>query len=254
MKSSEEFKSEVYRRADKKQKQIKLRRRTATVVLPCAALLIISAAVLSERSFNFSARDLSPKSADGNTVLAMNNSGESENTAANGRTEQSAETDAAIDLASPAAQSGAVTEQDGQPQSVSGGSSCQKVFETVLTPALKDVETPMVLAVSSRAELDAYIAENAENFEFTQEFYDTVSRFDNSFFKGKWLIIAVVGSQDYSADYVYSGLVQNSDGTLTFKLICRDKQYGSGEQKHIFFPVSAVLYDSETKVNIEFSE
>ena len=96
MKSSEEFKSEVYRRADKKQKQIKLRRRTATVVLPCAALLIISAAVLSERPFNFSARDLSPKSADGNTVLAMNNSGESENTAANGRTEQSAETDAAI--------------------------------------------------------------------------------------------------------------------------------------------------------------
>lgn len=247
MKSSEEFKSEVYRRADKKQKQIKLRRRTATVVLPCAALLIISAAVLSER-------DLSPKSADGNTVLAMNNSGESENTAANGRTEQSAETDAAIDLASQAAQSGAVAEQDGQPQSVSGGSSCQKVFETVLTPALKDVETPMVLAVSSRAELDAYIAENAENFEFTQEFYDTVSRFDNSFFKGKWLIIAVVGSQDYSADYVYSDLVQNSDGTLTFKLICRDKQYGSGEQKHIFLPVSSVVYGSKVKVNIEISE
>ena len=103
MKSSEEFKSEVYRRADKKQKQIKLRRRTATVVLPCAALLIISAAVLSEMSFNFLARDLSPKSADGNTVLAMNNSGESENTAANDRTEQSAETDAAGDSASPAA-------------------------------------------------------------------------------------------------------------------------------------------------------
>lgn len=254
MKSSEEFKSEVYRRADKKQKQIKLRRRTAAVVLPCAVLLIISVAVFADSSFNLSARDSSPKYQDYTTVLAMNNSGESEDTAVNGATEQSAETDAAGDSASPAAQSGSVTEQDGQPQSVSGGSSCQKVFETVLTPALKDVKNPTALAVSSKAELDAYIEKNKENFEFTQEFYDTVSRFDNSFFKGKWLIIAVVGSQDYSADYVYSGLVQNSDGTLTFKLICRDKQYGSGEQKHIFFPVSAVLYDSETKVNIEISE
>lgn len=254
MKSSEEFKSGVYRRADKKQKQIKLRRRTAAVVLPCAVLLIISVAVFSDSSFNLSARDSSPKYQDYTTVLAMNNSGESEKTATNGATEQSAETDAAIDLASPAAQSGLVTEQDGQSQNVSGGSSCQKVFETVVTTALKDVEYPTVLAVSSRAELDAYIAENTENFEFTQEFYDTVSHFDNSFFKGKWLIIAVVGSQDYSADYVYSGLVQNSDGTLTFKLICRDKQYGSGEQKHIFLPVSSVVYGSKVKVNIEISE
>ena len=254
MKSSEEFKSEVYRRADKKQKQIKLRRRTAAVVLPCAVFLIISVAVFSDSSFNLSARDSSPKYQDYTTVLAMNNSGESEKTATNGATEQSAETDAAIDLASPAAQSGLVTEQDGQSQNVSGGSSCQKVFETVVTTALKDVEYPTALAVSSRAELDAYIAENTENFEFTQEFYDTVSHFDNSFFKGKWLIIAVVGSQDYSADYVYSGLVQNSDGTLTFKLICRDKQYGRGEQKHIFLPVSSVVYGSKVKVNIEISE
>ena len=116
------------------------------------------------------------------------------------------------------------------------------------------MKNPTALAVSSKAELDAYIEKNKENFEFTQEFYDTVSRFDNSFFKGKWLIIAVVGSQDYSADYVYSGLVQNSDGTLTFKLICRDKQYGRGEQKHIFLPVSSVVYGSKVKVNIEISE
>jgi len=244
MRSNEEFKSEVYSRAEEKQKQIRLRRRRLAVMIPCIAIVILAVTV----SFGFmdlptlqtedSAPSQTEKNSDVNNMAIQNN----------------IEADTAVDVTVPqtAGNSAQIPNNDTDGAQASDNSS----YETLLsgTPPVSSsnylcirmffvepkMQEPYVFAqvIDSPSELETYFKEN--NCDGEESFYSfyTDEAFEGVFF------IALNGK-----GYDFKGITQ-TDEAIEIRMQLNENGDSSEKAALMMLPLFEKQYDKTKRIDI----
>lgn len=198
MKNSEEFKNEVYRRADAEKKRIKRRRRAILTAIPCIALVLVGTLIASNYMFP-KAEKASPEvnGEHGNVTGSASMSDEYDGVCA-------APSDFGVEETKADGVAGS-TKDDAIPLV----SKCKSFF---VGNAPEKQDYPSVMLIASKTQLNAYLSDKAySNADFADYLNAEVS--SQSDFFSQFSIVIVTTDSEYTADDA-----KLSNGTLNLKI------------------------------------
>lgn len=247
MKSNEEFKSEVYARAETKQKQIRLQRRRIAVMIPCIAIVVLAAAVsfgfmdLSSLQIGDSADSAPPEAENMNDVNELQSQSDFEI--------YTAEYETAQDLAGNTAQKpegepdgatvgddySAQTTVSGTPPASSSDYLCIRIFEVEAK-----TQEPYVTAqvIDSHSELEAYF--KANKCDGSKSFY---SFYTNTVFDGRFFIAVNMKG------YVFKEITQ-TDETIEIRVERNENGDSNAKATLNMLPLFEKQYDKTKRIDI----
>ena len=88
---------------------------------------------------------------------------------------------------------------------------------------------PRAVLIGSAGELEAYILENQSLYSFGETFTEAAAAYDEAWFAGHQLILAVVEAGSGSVRYTVTDVTAEKDGTVTVQVAVQSPEVGTAD-------------------------